>query len=86
MPTEAEIKKQYKKAAMKHHPDRLSGKSEAEREAAATRFKEIGDAYELLTDPMTKRLWDEGHDREEINQRVEMMKQQQQGHGHGGYH
>ena len=80
--TAAEIKKAYKKAAMQWHPDKHSAKSEAQQTAAQEKFKEIGDAYELLTDPVTKRLWDEGYDREEIKQRVEMMQQQQQ---HGGY-
>ena len=42
---------------------------------AEKKFKEIGEANELLTDPITRRLWDEGYDREEIKQRVEMIKQ-----------
>ena len=63
------------------HPDRHSSKSPEERKHAEDQFKKIGDAYELLTDPMRKRLYDEGYDRDEIEQKVEMQKQQ---HQHGG--
>eukprot|EP00622_Pseudochattonella_farcimen_P002274 FR737176.1.p1 GENE.FR737176.1~~FR737176.1.p1 ORF type:complete len:250 (+),score=25.10 FR737176.1:22-750(+) len=72
--TDTEIKKAYKKSALKFHPDRQ--KTEAEKPIAEKRFKEIGEANELLMDPTTRRLWDEGYDQEEIKQRVEMMKQQ----------
>ena len=56
------------------HPDRQ--KTDAEKPIAEKRFKEIGEANELLMDTTTRRLWDEGYDQEEIKQRVEMMKQQ----------
>jgi len=46
---ENDIKKAYKKKALKEHPDR--GGSEE-------KFKEISRAYEVLSDPQTKRLYD----------------------------
>lgn len=50
-----EIKKAYYKAAMKYHPDKnLDNKAEAER-----LFKEVGEAYQVLSDPELRRRYDE---------------------------
>ncbi|NDA43130.1 MAG: molecular chaperone DnaJ, partial [Gammaproteobacteria bacterium] len=43
--TEADIKKAYRRLAMKYHPDRNPGDKEAEE-----RFKEAKEAYEVLAD------------------------------------
>lgn len=52
-----EIKKSYRKLAMKYHPDRNKGDSNAEK-----RFKEISEAYEVLKDPQKKSSYDQfGH-------------------------
>eukprot|EP00606_Chrysophyceae_sp_TOSAG23-5_P000631 GSChrysophyteH2.ASY1.ANO1.1388.1 assembled CDS len=81
--TEAEIKKAYKKAALKWHPDRHSSKSDAQKKEAEAKFKEIGDAFEVLTDPKRKALYDQGYDREEIEQKMEEEKQRQEYSGQG---
>ena len=65
--TEDEIKRAYKKLALKYHPDRNSNKSESEREIANTKFKEIGEAYEILSDPEKKRRYDQGVEIEDID-------------------
>ena len=83
--SEKEIKTCYRKAALKWHPDRHSASDQATKELAEKTFKEIGDAYDLLCDPQRKALYDQGYDREEIEQRVEMAKQQQQYGGRGGH-
>jgi molecular chaperone DnaJ len=46
--SDEEIKKAYRKLAMKHHPDRNQGDAGKDAEA---RFKEAKEAYEMLSEP-----------------------------------
>ena len=51
---ENEIKKAYKKLALKWHPDRNPNNQEE----ASEKFKEIAEAYSVLTDPKKKEIYD----------------------------
>lgn len=56
---EDEIKKAYRKLAMKYHPDRNQGDGA---KAAEEKFKEAKEAYEMLSDPQKRAAYDQhGH-------------------------
>jgi molecular chaperone DnaJ len=56
---EEDIKKAYRKLAMKHHPDRNQGDKA---KASEEKFKEAKEAYEMLTDPQKRAAYDQyGH-------------------------
>ncbi len=57
MASTEEIKKSYRKLAVKFHPDKNPGDKTAEEQ-----FKELGEAYEILSDPQKRALYDQhGH-------------------------
>ena len=53
-----EIKKGYRKMAVKWHPDKHSSAGEAEKANAEKKFKEVAEAYEALSDPNKKEIYD----------------------------
>ena len=68
--SERDIKKAYKRLAMKYHPDRTQGDK-----AMEEKFKEVQEAYEILTDSQKRAAYDQyGHAGVDPNR------------GHGGGH
>jgi len=51
--TEAQLKSAYKKGALKHHPDK-----NAHNPDAAEKFKDLSHAYEVLSDPQRRNIYD----------------------------
>jgi DnaJ homolog subfamily C member 7 len=72
------IRKAYKKLALKWHPDRNNG-SEEERKMAEKTFRDINDAYSVLSDAKKKQQYDSGFD--PLNPEEASM-----GGGDGGMH
>jgi DnaJ family protein C protein 7 len=69
-----EIKKAYRKRTLVHHPDRHSSASEEERKEHEKKFKEVGEAYGVLSDAKKRARYDNGHDIDDL-----------EGHGHGQF-
>lgn len=53
--SDADVKKAYRKLAMKWHPDKNPDNSEE----AARRFQDIGEAYDVLSDPEKRAIYDQ---------------------------
>lgn len=73
---EQDVKKAYRKLAIVHHPDKNPDDPQA-----AERFKDIGEAYETLSDPEKRARWDSGEDLIDPSE----MFAQQAGGGVGGF-
>ncbi|CAH8598638.1 unnamed protein product [Schistosoma haematobium] len=55
-----DIKQAYRKSALLYHPDRHTSADEATVKEKERKFKEIGEAYSILSDPVKRRQYDNG--------------------------
>lgn len=61
------IKKAYMRLCLKWHPDKWSHSTAEEKEIAELQFKEVTEAYEVLSDPQKKYKYDNGLDDNTVN-------------------
>ena len=73
--TSREVKKAYRALALQYHPDKVS---EAEKETAEAKFRDVSEAYEVLSDDELRAKYDRGEDLS-----LDGQQQQQQQHHHG---
>ncbi|MEQ8910331.1 MAG: J domain-containing protein [Vicingaceae bacterium] len=77
--TAAEIKKAFRKLAVKYHPDKNQGDK-----AAEEKFKEANEANEILSDPEKRKQYDELGANWKNRQQSANSAQSQQGYGYQG--
>ncbi|WAR10786.1 DNJC7-like protein [Mya arenaria] len=65
--SEDEIKKAYRKRALVHHPDRHSHDTPEKQKEEEVTFKEVGEAYSVLSDQKKRQRYDTGQDLEEMD-------------------
>jgi len=53
-----ELKRAYRKLAVKWHPDKHASQSDVDKAAAAEKFKDVAEAYEVLTDKEKRQIYD----------------------------
>lgn len=58
--TQDELKKKYKSLALKWHPDKWVNGTEEEKKTAEENFKEISEAYDVLSNPEKRAAYDNG--------------------------
>ena len=59
----AELKEAYKKLSLQLHPDKLRLATEDERVAAEEKYHAVHVAYDILTEPATRQLYDKARDK-----------------------
>lgn len=85
--SEEEIKKKYRSEAMKWHPDRWATGTDEEKKAAEAKFKDLSEAYEVLSDPNKRAQYDNPNSGFVFEGNIDPMdifRHMQEMHGFGG--
>lgn len=61
------IQNMIRKRALIHHPDRHANATDVERKEQEKKFKELGEAYGILSDPKKKARYDSGQDMDDFD-------------------
>jgi len=61
-----DIRKAYRKRALIHHPDRHANATDDVKKEQEKKFKEVGEAYGILSDPQKRTRYDSGQDLEDM--------------------
>ncbi|KAL2344507.1 hypothetical protein Fmac_005792 [Flemingia macrophylla] len=56
--TDEELKRAYKRLAMKWHPDKSHRQHQVTKEEAEAKFKQVSEAYDVLSDPKKRQIYD----------------------------
>ena len=56
--TDEELRKAYKRLAMKWHPDKNNHQHPLKKEESEAKFKQISEAYDVLSDPKKRQIYD----------------------------
>ena len=60
--SDRDIKKAFRKCAIKYHPDKFVRKTEDEQKVAEEKYKECVEAQDILSDPELRKRYDNGED------------------------
>eukprot|EP00633_Aureoumbra_lagunensis_P007633 CAMPEP_0197319184 /NCGR_PEP_ID=MMETSP0891-20130614/53752_1 /TAXON_ID=44058 ORGANISM="Aureoumbra lagunensis, Strain CCMP1510" /NCGR_SAMPLE_ID=MMETSP0891 /ASSEMBLY_ACC=CAM_ASM_000534 /LENGTH=558 /DNA_ID=CAMNT_0042809979 /DNA_START=184 /DNA_END=1861 /DNA_ORIENTATION=- len=85
--TEKEIKTAYYQRSKEHHPDRHQDATDKAHHEKL--FKLVGEAFEILSQEQKRKLYDEGFDKEAIEERIaaaERAARDPHRYGYGGHH
>ena len=83
--SEDELKKQYRKLSMKWHPDRWVNGTDAEKKEAEEKFKDIAEAYDVLSDPQKRAQYDNPNEGFEFQGGFDPMDVFRRMHENGGF-
>ncbi|XVF63407.1 hypothetical protein PTKIN_Ptkin09bG0085200 [Pterospermum kingtungense] len=81
--TKEEIKEAFRKLALKYHPDKHSHSSKRDRDSATLRFKQVSEAYQVLSDDRKRAHYNLTYSSSSYYSHRDTNATRGYGHGHG---